>query len=74
VEVDEERVALKKETLTIIDDRAPSESKWVRFSNFNTYNDRVTGDIVVVLKKCYCELEENVKELEHPAYRYHISV
>lgn len=74
VEVDEATVTLKRRTLTVIEDRQPGETHWVRFSNFFAYNDRQTGDIVLLMQKSYCELQENLEQQPHPSLRYRISV
>lgn len=74
VEVDEDQLALKRDTLTVIEDRAPGETHWVRFSNFFVYNDRETQDIVLLMQKSYCELQEDLDQQPHPSYRYRIRV
>ncbi len=41
-EVDEAKAALRKETVTVIDDRQPNQSANVQFSNFSLLEDRET--------------------------------
>ena len=73
-EVDEQNIAIKKETVTVIEDREPGETHWVGFSNYRTYNDRETGEIIVLMTKAYSELQENRMKLPHPHYRYRIAL
>jgi len=44
VEVDEDSLALKKDTLTVIETKEPQEQSWTRFSNARIYEDRKTGE------------------------------
>ena len=67
-------MTLKRNTLTVIEDRMPGETQWVRFSNFFAYNDRETGNIVMLMQKSYCELQENLEQQPHPNCRYQISL
>ena len=39
-EVDEENVALKKDTVTLIDDRQDGESSYLQLSNFAVFENR----------------------------------
>jgi hypothetical protein len=73
-EVDEDRLVLKRDTLTVIEDRAPGETPFVRFSNFYVYNDRESGEIVLLMMKSYHEDQPNLGRMPHPAYRYRIRV
>jgi hypothetical protein len=50
-EVQEEPFAVRRETITVIDQRAPHESEQVQMSNFRFYQDRETGDVVVFLTR-----------------------
>jgi len=74
VEVDEDSLTLKKNTFTVIQDREPHMPHWVRFSNYHVYNDRQTGDLVLLMLTSYCELQEDRAERPWPSYRYRISV
>jgi hypothetical protein len=44
-EVDEDTPALKKSTLTVIDDRQPDQGKDIQYSNFSLLEDRETHDL-----------------------------
>ncbi len=50
-EVDEGKAALKKNTLTIIDDREPGDTEAVQFSNFSLLDNRETGDLEIYLTR-----------------------
>ncbi len=51
VEIDEVWGVAKKDTLTVIDTKAPEEHKNVQFSNFSILQNRETGDVEIVLTK-----------------------
>ncbi len=46
-EVDTESLRILRDSLTVIDQREGDEPEYIRFSNFCTYQDRETGDIVL---------------------------
>ena len=71
-ELDPNTLCLKKDTVTIIEDKAPDDTDWVRFSNFRVYEERGTKDIILLMMKCYCELQEDRLNMPCPAYRYRI--
>ncbi len=73
-EVDEVSLTLKRDTETVIIDREPGETEYVRFSNFFCYNDRKSGEIVLYLMKCYHENKPDIENMPHPAWRYRIKV
>lgn len=50
-EMQEEPFALKRDTVTIIGDRAPGEPEQVQMSNFRFYQDRENGDLVVFVTR-----------------------
>ncbi|MDO8544357.1 MAG: sialidase family protein [Opitutaceae bacterium] len=50
-EVDEHMPALKKSTLTVIDDRQPEDTAAVQFSNFSLLENRETQDVEVFLTR-----------------------
>jgi len=50
-EVDEKIPALKKSTLTVIDDRSPEDTKAVQFSNFSLNENRETLDLEIYLSR-----------------------
>lgn len=70
VELDPATLRLKRATVTVIDDRAPDDDKWVRLSNFRVYEERGTGDLILLLRKAYCEFAP--PGLPTPNYRYRI--
>jgi hypothetical protein len=51
VEVQEEPFALKRDTITVIDQRSPTECEQVQHSNFRFYQDRENGDLVLFLTR-----------------------
>ena len=66
-EVDEKVPALKKSTLTVIDDRSPEDTAAVQFSNFTLLENRETLDLEIFLSR-YGEKPDNVFSAN--AYRY----
>ena len=50
-EVDEKMPALRKSTLTVIDDRSPQDTKAVQFSNFSMLENRETLDLEIFLSR-----------------------
>ena len=73
VEIDEEKLAVKKETMLVIDDRKRGDSPLVQFSNFRYYQDRVTGDLVILMAR-YGEKSGKENILRSPLYRYVIEL
>ena len=67
--MDEQRAALKKSTLTIIDDRGPGDTEGVQFSNFSLLDNRETGDLEIYLSRLG-EKPDNV--FSASAYKYTI--
>ncbi len=57
VEVQESPLALKRDTIFAVDERGFNDSPRVQMSNFRFYQDRETGDLVVLLTR-YGELSE----------------
>lgn len=50
-EIREEPFALKRDSITVIDRRAPGEPPEVQHSNFRFYQDRANGEVVVFLTR-----------------------
>jgi hypothetical protein len=50
-EVDEEKAALKKGTLTTVDDRGPGDTEGLQLSNFSLLENRETGDLEIYLSR-----------------------
>ena len=71
-EVQEKPFALKRDTITIIGDRAPGEPEKVQMSNFRFYVDRITGDLVVFVTR-YAEHSEQ-DWLRANYYRYRVEL
>jgi len=66
-EVDEKIPALKKSTLTVIDDRGPEDTKAVQFSNFSLLENRKTLDLEIFLSR-FGEKPDN--KFSANAYKY----
>ena len=73
-EIDEDNLSLKRETATTIIDREEGETNMVRFSNFFCYNDRQTGEIIMLMMKGYHENQPDIENMPHPAWRFRIKV
>jgi hypothetical protein len=50
-ELDEEKLGLKRETVTVIDDRGPEDGSDMQLSNFGFLEDPATGHIIVMLTR-----------------------
>jgi hypothetical protein len=73
-EVDENTLCLKRKTATTLVDREPGETPFVRFSNFFCYQDRLTGEIVMLMMKSYHENQPDLDNMPHPAWRFRIAL
>lgn len=71
-ELDAASLALKRDTVTVIQDIEPGDPAMVRFSNFHIREERGTGDFILLMTKSYCELVENWQTLPMPSWRYRI--
>lgn len=72
-EVQEVPFALKRDTITVIDQRAAHEPEEVQMSNFRFYQDRENGDLVVFVTR-YAELSaKDWKRANYYRYRVQIS-
>ncbi|MBI3921498.1 MAG: exo-alpha-sialidase [Armatimonadetes bacterium] len=74
VELDPLTLKLKRDTLTVIEDKGPEDLERVRFSNFRIYEERGSGDFVLLMTKGYSELQEGYPNLPFPSYRYRIQL
>jgi len=54
-EVDESKAALKKDTLTVIDDRAPDQPGGIQFSNFSLLENRETHALELYITPIGCD-------------------
>jgi hypothetical protein len=74
-EVDEAAKALRRQSVHIIEDRQPEDSPLVQFSNFRVYEDRETGDLVLILARIQeRQRDERKTDFTSPAYEYRIEV
>ena len=73
-ELDEATLSIRKDTVTVIEDKTPEEPSYVRFSNFRVYEERGTLDFVLLMTKGYSELGPGYGTMPTPTYRYRISV
>ena len=71
-EIQEAPFALRRETITVIDQRGPDDSSRVQFSNFRYYLDRQKGDVVIFLSRYGERNAENWKLADY--YRYRIQI
>ena len=70
-EVDEKKIAVIKETVSVIEDKQRGDSPFVQFSNFRVYEDRETNEFVLTMARIQ-EISE--KDLTSPAYQYRIEI
>jgi hypothetical protein len=70
-EVDEEKIAIIKETVSVIEDKQEGDSPFVQFSNFRVYEDREIHEFVLTMARIQ---ERSEKDLTSPAYQYRIEV
>lgn len=69
-EVNEKDIALRKDSVMVIENRGEGDSRLVQFSNFKVYEDRETGEFVLTMAR----FQERGEELTSPAYEYRIEV
>jgi BNR repeat-like domain len=72
-EVDETRAALRKSTVTVIDDRQPNQGPDVQFSNFSLYEDRETHALVLYLTT-YGQEPDPAAWATADSYRYTVTL
>ena len=73
-EVDEAAKALRKSSVRVIEDRQAQDSPLVQFSNFRVYEDRETGEFVLLLARIQeRQRDERKTDLTSPAYEYRIT-
>ena len=73
-ELDTERLGIRRETVTIIEDKGPRDAELIRFSNFRVHEERETGDFILLMLTSYSELQKGQKTLPRPRYCYRISL
>jgi hypothetical protein len=70
-EIDEEKIAVKKNTLTVIDDRQPTDSAELQLSNFSVLENRETKDLELFLTR-YGEHSGSIYSAN--AYKYTLTL
>lgn len=68
-ELQEEPFAVKRDTISIIDEREPNDSPRTQISNFRYYQDRCTGDVVVFASRFGEYDDRNWKRANYYRYR-----
>jgi len=71
VEADPERLCLVRESMAVIDDWREGLPKDVRFTNWGSYQDRDTGEIVLTLPE---QPRTSWEDLTSDCYRYRIAL
>jgi hypothetical protein len=71
-EVDETTVSIKRETITVIDERGADDGAQTQISNFRYYQDRKNGDIVLYATRFGENKDKVWKEADY--YQYRISI
>lgn len=69
--VDEDKKAIIKDSVEIIEDRRETDSPFVQFSNFRVYEDRETGEFVLIMARIQ---ERSERDLTSPACEYRIEI
>ena len=72
-EVEESIPALKKKTVTVIDDRAADQGPAVQFSNFSLLEDRETHELVLQLTT-YGQESDAANWASADSYRYRLTL
>ena len=70
-EIDEEKAAVKKKTVTVIDGRQPDQPAGIQFSNFSFFENRETHKLEIYLT-CYGEDPGNVHNAN--IYKYNLKL
>ena len=73
-EIQEDPVAIKRETITVIDRAGPGEHPDTQHSNFKFYQDRITGDVVVYLTRYGERGYENDTWIMADLYQYRVTM
>ena len=73
-EIQENPVAIKRKTITVIDRAQPGEHPDTQHSNFKFYQDRETGDIVLYFTRYGERGYENGRWIEADLYQYRVSL
>lgn len=70
--IDESNMGIKRETITIIDQRDEDDTDRTQISNFRYYQDRETGDIVIFATRFGENSTKEWKRADH--YRYRVAI
>ena len=74
VEIDEENLRVKKETMLVIDNKRPEDSPAVQLSNFRCYQDKENGDLVLLMARYGEKGSSPELVLQSPLYLYRIEL
>ena len=58
-EIDEDRLGVVRDTVTVIDRREPHESDKLQLSNFALYEDRQTAEVCVLVPRIFADASRN---------------
>jgi BNR repeat-like domain len=70
--VDEDTVSIHRDTITVVDERAGSDTERTQISNFRYYQDRETGDVVIFATRFGENEIKNWKRANY--YRYRVAI
>ena len=70
-EVDEEKAALRKDTVTVVDDRGPGQPASIQFSNFSLLENRSTHQLELSITPIGCDPKD---WRNADAYRYTLTL
>jgi hypothetical protein len=70
--VDENTVSIKRDTITVVDERSGNDTDRTQISNFRYYQDRETGDVVIFATRFGENETKNWKRANY--YRYRVAI
>jgi hypothetical protein len=70
--VDEDTVSIKRDTITVVDERSGNDTERTQISNFRYYQDRETGDVVIFATRFGENETKNWKRANY--YRYRVAI
>jgi hypothetical protein len=74
-EVHEAAKALRRQSVRVIEDRHPEDSPLVQLSNFRGYEDRESGELVLIMARIQeRQRDERKTDFTSPAYEYRMQV
>ena len=74
VEIDEEGLKVKRETMLVVDDKKPGDHPAVQLSNFRCYQDRESGDLVILMARYGERGSTSELVLRSPLYLYRVEL